>query len=283
MADFVKDIISEVLSGQPAATPYNDGASVPRPNYQRMQSQKRLLTFDLTPQTSQRDGITTIPSPLGGPAPEVPDNAAALRIAGLNGFSSAGGAATAHNSTGGGFTPLSGEKQFYAAVEQTDRRVLRMAGLNASEGSGMGLVYSEKSTLPQLFAADKAVTQVPSLLPQVTWDEEDSSFFFRFAGRAEDVKKALDIFKQAVQDAPFVCSTDSAGTILRRRLKITGGFVAGLDGIPLAKLLPLADAYYKQNPESTLEFMPGKNHLLVFGQPEEALGALQQFLQQAGR
>ncbi len=271
MDSMVKDIINAALSGgkETFAQPVPD---IPRPNYQREQSQRRLLTFDLS------GGAQTVCPPQ---VPPVADDTA-LRMVRLSGEPSVG--------IGPSKKPFSqvntnqgirgGASVIYELIEHADARTLRLTGLNSPPGSTVGLAFCEVATLAQLFAADKAAAQLPALAVTLHWNEEaDPTFFFRCAGRKGEVEQALSIIKEQLSGGKAVCSTNSSDIIIRRRLKITSGFVAGIDGLPMVSLLPKVDGYYKQNPESTLEFTMGRGYLLVRGQEQEALQALEQLNQ----
>jgi hypothetical protein len=267
--DFVKGMVDQVLSVKSA----DSGAesAIQRPNYQRKNARSRLVTFDIITHPQPAEMIASNSA--------VRDDAA-LRIVNLVPPLKQHSIPTMVANDTGPSSYLKKGKTEFSVIENAERRTIHMLGMQCSPGASIGIACSENCTLSQIFAVSSVAGEFPELLIDLTWSEkEDTLFSFRCAGKSETVHSAINKMQQSILNTPAVYQTETPSDILLRKLKIPAGFVAGLDCVSFTALLPLIDDYWKQYPESCLDFILSESWVLVRGVHQEAEEALQHFLQ----
>lgn len=280
MDETVKGIIDQILlkNGNPFgqnAQVQQSAAELSRPNYQREKAQKRLMEFDLT-SPATRPEPRTADGPMWQKAEAEPDSA--LRLVGL--FPSGSPASSGERTPTLSDAPKSDTA--FAVLEQAERKTLRMLGVQSPHSDAIGVACASESTLSQIFAVDRVALECPSLLIDLKWNESDGGpFSFQCEGRKEEVVKAIALLRESIRNETAVYSADTPSDLLRKKLKLARGFVAGLEGIPFPRLLPGINEYWKQNPESTLELVPSARWLLAFGEKQETLEALETLKRQS--
>lgn len=257
MNDYAKNIIDQVIN-----RPSQKVSDIPvsRPNYQRQKSKGRLMTFDIKPSVYAKH-----PEPVKSTSS---DNSSSLRLVSLSANENRTYNILANKEPcTNTFKAKSNTKS--VIIADADKKLYSILNLNYREGQSIGITSSEKSGIAHLFALESIKEQYPELQITYIWSNTGDYFEAKICGVHDTVAKALSCIESFSSDNKILECTRPQN-ILLRNLRIQTKETCALCNVTGIQFLPLINEYYKNNPQSMLEFIPVYDGLIVQGDMTEA-------------
>jgi hypothetical protein len=259
MNDFVMSVVNEVLSNKGTDNTVKDSLEnetmiLERPNYQRQNSKKRLMVYDIPKVQEQRDNTGTSQlSELCKKTMEARENEKPF---------SAIPVTTPAVSTATG----TGNDFMYFTVGNNNR-LKRLVGFPYSNKEAACMGMQESCYIKQLFAVDEILRKFPALDFSVKWSvEQNEPFVFQAIGTTDMMKTVEELLNQSCIEQREMQIVDQPTPYLKKILNISADAIGTIEGVHYAKLVPKAVSYLNQNPESMVECHLLGRYLIFCGQ-----------------
>lgn len=274
MEDIVKSIVSDITKTTKSVDA--DIKAISRPNYQRA----RLVTFDIQPKNNISNENTYISNE------NVGQN---LRVAGMGAFSNTIEKTYQNNAVSNvvnsvinnatNFTENNksccGSCTNVCKSNQTDievivepqKQVFAIFNMFYKSDSSILLIKSQKQNLSHILATDEILTN--QLARDYKLDLNQESFFAVLCGDKDRINNALQIANKYINSTEKIIFIEKPSEFLKRTFKIGSRSIAVINEINNIGYFSKINEYFKNNPNSTIEFVEIKSGILVQGEMEE--------------
>ncbi len=266
MNDYAKNIVDQVINRSPDKS---SSTPVSRPNYQRQKSKGRLLTFDVKPnfEVKKPQTITPVSS----------DNSSSLRVVSLSANENRTYENFSVSRQPHSYVPQETKNSKSVIIKDADKKLFLILGLTYREGLALGITSSPKSSIAHLFALESIKEMYPEIQMTYIWSDKGDYFETKLCGEEEKVNKALSCIEN-YSSINKILECEKPKNILLRNLRIQSRETYAICNVTGIQFLPLINQYYKNNPQSMLEFIPAYDGLIVQGDKQAVKPALEEFL-----
>jgi hypothetical protein len=265
MDDLVMSVVNEVLQRKNTrdtgnTSPGKEDIKLNRPNYQRQNSGKRLMVYELSPdQTPEKEKVQN-------PMPEL--QIMRMEAAGSPGYAKQ--PLKPHS-----FGPVN-ETDFSCFSIEDNPNLKRLAGFPYSNGKAACVGMQEGCFINQVFAVDEILRQLPSLDFTVKWPGgRGEAFTFQAVGSADEMERVQTLLNQQCTCRKEIRLVSQPTAYLQKLLNYSADTIGTIEGVPYTKLLPQAADYFRKHPDSMLDCRIFGSYLLFGGQYSQVQAILQ--------